>query len=130
MLCGCPLCLRSTSLLRNSCPMVCTSVFNYFSDVLHFFDLFPSCISRLQMVPGTLFHLHMGCTASLMIVWNAAYLFFENHPDLADLSIFFTSRNHAVDLFWTNHFFTNPYGDFPVLSDIMRVNIPSMIFIS
>ena len=56
--------------------------------------------------------------------------FFENHPDLADLSIFFTSRNHAVDLFWTNHFFTNPYGDFPVLSDIMRVNIPSMIFIS
>jgi hypothetical protein len=68
-------CLRSTSLLRNSCPMVHTSVFSYYFESLDTVSVeFLPCISRLQKVPGTNFITQWDVLVHLLLTYYSVTL--------------------------------------------------------
>lgn len=85
-------CLRSTSLLRNSCPMVHTSVFNYFLIPRFSWSNFISHL-HFSSADGTRNSFHHvrnavrmrtvycgGCTGSLFIEYGLKRFLFSNHP--------------------------------------------------
>ena len=101
-----PLC--PTSLLRNSCPMVCTSVFNYF--LIHCRSLllyFPPAFLVCRWYPEFFFITLIGMYW-FTFHWKDMQLLWSDNPDITDLlssSIWLLQLSDRYpDIFRNNHF--------------------------